>query len=127
MRREFFGRGHLLGEILRKSSEIGSGKSIVQLQCIRAGVVVIYLRGNVAAFGKLSASPSVATEAGPINRQLVIGAAIFGIGWGRSGFCPGPSLANLGALCVEALVFVPAMAIGMLVAQRFFGADARSV
>lgn len=38
------------------------------------------------------------------------------------GFCPGPAIANLGALRVEALVFVPMMAIGMLVFQRFFGA-----
>lgn len=59
----------------------------------------------------------------PIDRQLVIGAAIFGLGWGLGGFCPGPSLANLGALRAEALLFVPTMAIGMLLAQRFFGAD----
>lgn len=59
----------------------------------------------------------------PINRRLVIGAAIFGVGWGLGGFCPGPALANLGALRAEALLFVPAMAIGMLLAQRFFGAD----
>jgi uncharacterized membrane protein YedE/YeeE len=59
----------------------------------------------------------------PIDRRLVIGAAIFGLGWGFGGFCPGPSLANLGAFRAEALLFVPAMAIGMLLAQRFFGAD----
>src|SRR3989440_7034990 len=59
----------------------------------------------------------------PIDRQLIIGAAIFGIGWGLGGFCPGPALANLGALRIEALLFVPAMAIGMFLAQRFFGAD----
>ena len=58
-----------------------------------------------------------------IDRQLVIGAAIFGLGWGLGGFCPGPALANLGALRTEVLLFVPAMAIGMFVAQRFFGAD----
>src|SRR5881397_3628052 len=29
----------------------------------------------------------------PIDRQLIIGAAIFGVGWGLGGFCPGPSLA----------------------------------
>jgi len=58
-----------------------------------------------------------------IDRRLVIGAAIFGLGWGLGGFCPGPSLANLGALRTEALLFVPAMAFGMLLAQRFFGAD----
>jgi len=59
----------------------------------------------------------------PIDRPLVIGAAIFGIGWGLGGFCPGPALANLGALRIEALLFVATMAIGMVLAQRFFGAD----
>ena len=59
----------------------------------------------------------------PIDRYLVIGSAIFGVGWGLGGFCPGPALAHLGALRVEALLFVPAMAIGMFLAQRFFGAD----
>jgi uncharacterized membrane protein YedE/YeeE len=59
----------------------------------------------------------------PINGGLVIGAAIFGLGWGLGGFCPGPSLANLGALRAEALFFVPAMALGMFVAQTFYGAD----
>jgi uncharacterized protein len=63
------------------------------------------------------------TASSRIDRQLVAGAAIFGIGWGLGGFCPGPSLANLGALRIEALVFVPAMAMGMFLAQRFFGAD----
>ena len=61
--------------------------------------------------------------ASPIDRQLIVGSAIFGVGWGLGGFCPGPALANLGALRVEALLFVPAMAIGMFLAQRFFGAD----
>src|SRR5205809_5574864 len=59
----------------------------------------------------------------PIDRRLVIGSAIFGLGCGLGGFCPGPALANLGALQIEALLFVPAMAIGMLLVQRFFGAD----
>ena len=59
----------------------------------------------------------------PIDRRLVMGAGIFGLGWGLGGFCPGPSLANLGALRTEALVFVPAMAVGMFAAQRFFRAD----
>jgi uncharacterized membrane protein YedE/YeeE len=65
--------------------------------------------------------PSSASS--PIDRQLVTGAAIFGVGWGLGGFCPGPSLANLGALRIEALIFVPAMAMGMFFAQKFFGAD----
>lgn len=98
------------------------GKWDPALLFVMAGAVAVYGVGMFAlrriGIGKLPASP---TE--PIDRQLVIGAAIFGVGWGLSGFCPGPALANLGALRIEALVFVPAMAIGMLVAQRFFGAD----
>ena len=63
------------------------------------------------------------TASSPIDRRLVLGSALFGVGWGLGGFCPGPSLANLGALRIEALIFVPAMAMGMFLAQRFFGAD----
>lgn len=63
------------------------------------------------------------TESSPIDRKLVIGAAIFGVGWGLGGFCPGPALSNLGALRMEALVFVPAMAIGMVIVQRVFKVD----
>ena len=58
-----------------------------------------------------------------IDRRLVLGSIIFGVGWGMSGFCPGPVIASLGALRIEAFVFVPAMAVGTLVAQRVFNAD----
>jgi len=49
-----------------------------------------------------------------IDRQLLAGAALFGIGWGIAGYCPGPALAGLGIGSVEALWFVPAMVGGML-------------
>lgn len=64
-----------------------------------------------------------ACEREPIDRRLVLGAAIFGIGWGVGGICPGPGIANLAALHPEALAFVPAMALGMLIARMGFGAD----
>ncbi|WP_266170835.1 DUF6691 family protein [Dyella subtropica] len=47
-----------------------------------------------------------------IDRPLILGAAIFGIGWGLAGYCPGPALVNLGAGLAEAMVFVPAMLLG---------------
>lgn len=59
----------------------------------------------------------------PIDRRLIVGALIFGIGWGLGGFCPGPAIANLAALRLDALVFVPAMALGMWLARARFGAD----
>jgi uncharacterized protein len=49
-----------------------------------------------------------------VDCRLLVGAALFGIGWGVAGYCPGPALAGLGIGSREALWFVPAMVIGML-------------
>ncbi len=48
-----------------------------------------------------------------IDRRLVIGSIVFGVGWGIAGFCPGPGLAALGMGEIKALVFVGAMLVGM--------------
>lgn len=48
-----------------------------------------------------------------IDARLLVGAAIFGIGWGMVGFCPGPAITSLGAGSVTALVFFLAMVVGM--------------
>ena len=48
-----------------------------------------------------------------IDAPLVGGAALFGIGWGLSGFCPGPAVAALSTGAVPVLVFVAAMLAGM--------------
>lgn len=45
----------------------------------------------------------------PIDRRLVAGAAVFGIGWGLAGFCPGPALASLPLAAPATVVFVAAM------------------
>ncbi len=50
-----------------------------------------------------------------IDRRLIGGAAVFGVGWGLAGFCPGPALVALGMGAPKALVFVGAMLAGMLV------------
>jgi uncharacterized membrane protein YedE/YeeE len=47
-----------------------------------------------------------------IDRSLLGGAALFGIGWGLVGLCPGPALANLAGLSPKIFGFVIAMAIG---------------
>ncbi|MES2414953.1 MAG: DUF6691 family protein [Pseudomonadota bacterium] len=51
--------------------------------------------------------------AGPVDRRLLLGSALFGIGWGVAGFCPGPALVALGMGQAKALVFVAAMLVGM--------------
>ena len=48
-----------------------------------------------------------------IDRRLVVGSMLFGMGWGIAGFCPGPGLVALGMGEVKALVFVAAMLAGM--------------
>ena len=48
-----------------------------------------------------------------IDRRLLAGSAAFGIGWGLSGFCPGPALLAVAAGHGKALAFVAAMVIGM--------------
>lgn len=52
-----------------------------------------------------------------INKKLLIGAMLFGIGWGLVGICPGPGIVLLGTGQWQAYVFIPAMIIGMLIYQ----------
>ena len=49
-----------------------------------------------------------------IDKPLVVGALIFGAGWGLAGFCPGPSLVSMASGQPKAVVFVLAMLAGML-------------
>jgi uncharacterized membrane protein YedE/YeeE len=49
-----------------------------------------------------------------IDRPLVLGAALFGVGWGLTGLCPGPAIENLATLSPGIVAFVAAMAVGMV-------------
>ena len=55
-----------------------------------------------------------------IDRRLVGGGVLFGIGWGIAGFCPGPALVALGSGLGSAGIFVAAMLAGMLLHDHFF-------
>lgn len=66
--------------------------------------------------------PAHANNVRPVNGKridgaLVGGAALFGIGWGVSGYCPGPAIVALGSGALGAFVFVAAMASGMLLSE----------
>jgi len=50
-----------------------------------------------------------------IDRRLVLGSAVFGIGWGLTGYCPGPALATVLSANVEVLWFLPALLAGGLI------------
>lgn len=49
-----------------------------------------------------------------IDKRLLLGSLVFGVGWGLAGFCPGPAIVSLGAGQPKAVVFVLAMLAGML-------------
>ena len=53
-----------------------------------------------------------------IDRRLVLGSVLFGVGWGVAGFCPGPGLVALGLGESKAVVFVAAMLAGMALHDR---------
>jgi uncharacterized membrane protein YedE/YeeE len=53
-----------------------------------------------------------------VDAPLVLGAAVFGVGWGISGFCPGPSVANLGLVPGSVIPFVAAMLAGSWIAGQ---------
>lgn len=50
---------------------------------------------------------------GSVDRPLIVGSALFGIGWGIGGYCPGPAIASL-AVVPQASIFVLSMALGVV-------------
>ncbi|WP_263259408.1 MULTISPECIES: YeeE/YedE family protein [Pseudomonas] len=54
----------------------------------------------------------------PVDRRLLLGAALFGLGWGLAGLCPGPALAGLGLGIAKVYGFVAAMVVGMVLHDR---------
>jgi uncharacterized membrane protein YedE/YeeE len=65
-------------------------------------------------------------ETTAIDRGLVLGAAVFGIGWGLGGYCPGPAFTGVSLLAPGTIVFVPAMLVGMWLARNAATAAARA-
>jgi uncharacterized membrane protein YedE/YeeE len=55
----------------------------------------------------------------PITGSLIVGATIFGVGWGMSGYCPGPAVVSLGLGSREGSLFLGAMLGGMGIFQAF--------
>ena len=86
-----------------------------QLAFVLAGAVAV----TAIAFRLVLRLPQPVLAAGfklpaatAVDRQLLLGAAIFGVGWGLIGFCPGPALVGLAGGLRDAMIFVPAMLAG---------------
>ena len=55
-----------------------------------------------------------------IDKKLIVGATLFGVGWGLSGYCPGPAIANLGSGYLNSFIFFFALLAGFLLHKLLF-------
>lgn len=116
-----FGAGLVVSGMTRPTKVIGfldfGGRWDASLIFVMAGAVLVYMalfrvilrRRRAPLFGVEFHLPTRKD----IDLRLVAGSALFGVGWGLGGYCPGPALVSLGAGLLPALVFAAAMAAGM--------------
>jgi hypothetical protein len=55
-----------------------------------------------------------------IDKPLIIGGVIFGIGWGMTGYCPGPVVAGLGLFSMESVIVIAAICVGFFAYNALF-------
>lgn len=87
------------------------------LALVMAGAIAVGLVGFRVASQRTRSwlgAEMMLPSARAIDRPLVLGGLLFGIGWGVAGFCPGPALVALGMGEGKALLFVAAMLAGMV-------------
>jgi uncharacterized membrane protein YedE/YeeE len=115
-----FGLGLLISGMTEPEKVLGFldifGAWDATLAFVMAGAVTVAAIGF--ALARRRSAPVLASHfswpaRNDIDAPLVIGSALFGIGWGLSGICPGPALVNLAGLSAPILVFVAAMVVGM--------------
>ncbi|WP_296072983.1 YeeE/YedE family protein [uncultured Agrobacterium sp.] len=103
--------------------DVASGHWDPSLMFVLAGAVMVAVPGVLIS--RHLAKPILAEDFGVpaksrIDRPLLIGSAMFGIGWGLAGFCPGPALSAFGLGLTPVAFFVTAMIAGMLVHDRLY-------
>jgi len=90
--------------------------AFVMIGAIAVGIIGFALvKGRKTAFCGM---PILLPENNTVDRTLVVGAILFGLGWGLAGICPGPSLILLGAGIGKGLLFVLSMLAGMWIVTR---------
>lgn len=115
-----FGLGLLISGMTEPDKVLGFldffGAWDATLAFVMAGAVAV--AGAGFALARRQSAPLLAPRfAWPsrndIDAPLLIGSALFGVGWGLAGICPGPALVNLEGLTAPIIVFVAAMVVGM--------------
>ena len=115
-----FGIGLIVSGMTDPAKVIGfldlAGRWDPSLAFVMVGAIIVGMIGYAVARKRTTAFLGGALHvptARQIDRRLVLGALVFGAGWGLAGFCPGPALVSLGAGQDKAVVFVVAMLAGM--------------
>ena len=115
-----FGLGLLLSGMANPAKVLGfldlAGPWDPSLALVMVGAIGVGLLAFALARGRqtsLLGAPMRLPTAQQIDRRLVLGGTLFGVGWGLAGFCPGPALVALGMGNGKALVFTLAMLAGM--------------
>ena len=117
-----FGLGLIVSGMANPSKVLGfldlAGPWDPSLAFVMAGAIAVGLAAFAVARRRTTSWLGLAMKlptAQQIDRRLVGGSMLFGIGWGIAGFCPGPGLVALGAGEAKAAVFVAAMLVGMAI------------
>ena len=121
-----FGLGLILSGMVNPAKVLGfldlAGPWDPSLALVMAGAIAVGLVAFQVARNRtvslLGAKMRLPTSR-HLDRRLVLGSLVFGIGWGIGGFCPGPGMVSLAMGEAKALVFVVAMLIGMGIFELF--------
>src|SRR6266853_2327578 len=116
-----FGTGLLISGMVQPTKVLGFLDIFGAWDPSLAIVMIAALAVSVPGFmlARRNPRPIIATQSfGPtrigLDRSLVIGSALFGVGWGLVGLCPGPALESLALLSPAVIAFVAAMGAGMV-------------
>jgi uncharacterized protein len=116
-----FGAGLLISGMVKPTKVLAFldifGAWDPSLAVVMAAALAVSAPGFMLATGRsrpLLAAQSVWPTKNHIDRPLIVGAALFGVGWGLVGLCPGPALESLATLSPSVIAFVAAMAVGMI-------------
>jgi uncharacterized membrane protein YedE/YeeE len=95
----------------------GFGPWSPNLAAVMVGAIAVHFTA-LRVLGARRPQIHPAGEGGaPFDARLVGGAAIFGVGWGLAGYCPGPAIVTLGSGTRSAWAFVLAMVVGVLLGE----------
>jgi uncharacterized protein len=110
-----------------------AGKWDPSLALVMAGAIAVGLAAFALAKRRRTTwlnLPMLLPDARQVDKRLLAGSALFGVGWGLAGICPGPALVLVGASVPQGALFGAAMLAGMgvfEVLERFARARAKKI